>query len=369
MDHGEDWRSDLVEEHLAIAEEILAARGPSIDSCLLIGSLAAGYGTPRSDVDLLTFTSRDTDAPPDPGTGGQSGERRVDVEHVHLSEALALVESLGAYQVLTSDASQLYRANDALELFCRLMSTPRVLRESDGLRSLLARCRSVTESATRIRVSRATVLANNTLEDALGFLEIGDVRSALHSSGTMLHFGMDALCSALGDTFFGQKWNVQRVSSVLSGNPAYRQGLFALLDSGDTEAPVAVLRRIEICQQLLAVANVTAWEPATVHLRLPRTRTPHDALHRDRHWYLLKYTDRWTMSDGRRAYEVPWTAILVWGLAGGLAEAELVEVAGEEIGRAVGRRIPSALPLSLVRKLQELGALTASGASVDAGGQ
>ncbi|MEW2167480.1 hypothetical protein AB0912_31425 [Streptomyces sp. NPDC007084] len=357
MDQDEDWRNELVAEHLAVAGKILAARGPGIDSCLLIGSLAAGYGTTRSDVDLLTFTG-EADSLPGASAGEYSGERRVDVEHLRLSEALALIESLGSYQVLESDVSQLYRANDALELFCRLMSSPRVLRDSAGLRSLLARCRSVAESATRIRVSRATLLANNTLEDALGFLEIGDVRSALHSSGTMLHFGMDALCSALGDTFFGQKWNVQRVGSVLSRNPAYRQGLFALLDSGDTQTPSAVLRRIEISQQLLAVANVTVWEPATVHLRLPRFEAPRNAYRRDRHWYLLKYDARWAMSDGRRSYQVPWTAVLVWGLAGGLAEDELVEAGREEIGRAVGRQIPSALPLSLVHRLRELGALT-----------
>ncbi|MFB6718599.1 hypothetical protein ACFCV3_00475 [Kribbella sp. NPDC056345] len=359
--HSTGWREALLQRHRQAATSAVRSLPPgTFDSALLIGSLAAGLGTTSSDVDLLLLTDGPLLERPSPKTGA-SGVGRIDVEHLTLAEATARIESLRTYRVTESVTTQVYEVAEALELYCGLSSTPIVLQESDQLRALLDLCRTVDRSAARIRVTRATLLANNTLEDTLGFVATGDADSALISAATLLHFAVDAFCTANGDLYFGQKWNVQRLRRVLRADDPSGRAVVEALTGGAADRDAAfrlVARRIATAQQLLATANLTVWLDNEVRLMVPPAGPPsRGSVRRADRWHLLKYVERWILSDGRRHYEVPWTAVLVWSLAG-TGAASLEAAARSEIERQLGRAVSEALPRSLLQRLLELGALT-----------
>lgn len=354
---GETWHDALVQRHIATATELVERAVGDFDACVLVGSLVAGYGTPRSDVDLLVLVERDpATTGGSPLSPGSSNTDRVDIETISLSRAHALLAELSTYDVHLDNTSQLYRVSDALELQGRLTAGPRSIRDSDGLRSLLELARSVAGTTRRLRVSRATLLANNTLEDTLGFLAIEDFRSALYSVNTLLQFAMDALCSALGDPYFGHKWNVQRLRKVLEGT-SYLAHLVTVLDSPGVPTAPMIDRRIGLAQQMLVSANVTAWLPKSVPLTLPSGVARRNTLRRGDHWHFLKSADVWFMSDGARSFTVPWTAVLVWGLADGLLPDELGALARDEVAKYLDRSVPPQLGHSLVARLRDMGAL------------
>lgn len=252
-------RADVV---AAIEERI----GPQPDAILfLAGSVVEGLANPRSDLDAILVTDR-------PLAGLRAGAPlairtspfALDVEWWPRSRVEAILDDLGAYP---ADRERNLRSVESFESSeLRLLHRLRCglpLRGEANLHQL--RERVGTDVLARVLVDRAALEVDAQQTDVAGFVEEGDLCSALLQSAEMVGSTADALLAARGDTNLGRKWRLARLRRLegvdlgLPGGPLATTPaeFFFQLWTVSPDTPARVRRHLSECVRL--VNRVLPW--------------------------------------------------------------------------------------------------------------
>jgi len=248
----------ITESKLAAVQPVTAQLLSAEDSvdAYFGGSLMAGLGTTRSDVDLFMITDR-VDGP----LPAQHilDRQRLDVELRRLSDIERLLDKFATYRIVDGDWSQALPVedlDDAVRLAYSRPATP------DGLASRLrAAMRDRLPVLTQVLITRASVAALGAMEDMFGAREMGDWGAAGMLSRTVLLEALHAYFVGCGDPYLGHKWTYAKLRrhGVHNGLEAVAAPLLEADVSTPELAERVVDERIALAQKLLAVASTLGW--------------------------------------------------------------------------------------------------------------
>jgi predicted nucleotidyltransferase len=206
----------------------IAERVPRFDhaaAVFLSGSIVAGFGHANSDVDVFVcFPSRDdlerVRAAPDivaePSSGSPVAvfyveDVRWDVEFVHTEEIESLLRRLEAIQ----SVEKVPLADTEIDLLYRIV----VGRPLSGAPLVELWQQRIASSRLREALtSRYLDLADGMLDDALGFLESGDIHTAAYCARSGFEFGIQALLAADGRICPSVKWHIAQLRDRPAGS-------------------------------------------------------------------------------------------------------------------------------------------------------
>ena len=335
---------------------------PAVNCSWVSGSLTANLGTPTSDIDITVIVNPGIER----GAGDsevRSGQylvqkRRVDVEVRSLTWLEELKSAVRAYSVTAADSSQLFTDESILKAVAQLRSGIRIINDSASFSATRAALAGNEIEFRRLLISRSAMYANNTQEDLVGFILDGDHDSALIRGRDLLMFGLDAWATVRGELYPGGKWIWRRLQRVVTDSGTLRV-IRELVLPGPRTSPLPYLYRLNtVNQTLLAQALLLSW--STDPRRVVEPVLPDLSacgLWRGPYWTPNRLADHWYLTDRREGLSVPFTAVLCWALAGGLARAELV---AEVVGRSADwfdTRVSAATIESLIDELVKRGAL------------
>lgn len=167
------------------------------------GAPTAGLGTPQSDLDI--FVADQDESRPGLEQISFLGSR-ADIEHISLEALEAAVETVATFTVTRTDLSALTRCTSSLlDTLVRFALSDVVVDTTSSLARL--RARLTDDSAlTAFVVARHTLNAQNSAEDAEGFLQIEQGHAAHARAQLALRQAIQALLASRGDLYFGEKW-------------------------------------------------------------------------------------------------------------------------------------------------------------------
>jgi predicted nucleotidyltransferase len=196
--------------------EPLEAEWPQ-DCCVFVGgSTARGWGTPRSDVDVYVLGSEHDRGVTLPTV--EEGRPRVDVHEVSSARLEALFDKVSweVVQAGTDFVDQL-RVRDWLLLERLKHALP--LRGEAALEELRARLANTAH--THMLLQQHFTYADSYAEDAVGFLEAGDVDSAALAAQTAYLRAVDGLLVASGCYAWVAKWRSRAVRDTAPPHVSY----------------------------------------------------------------------------------------------------------------------------------------------------
>lgn len=306
---------------MTVAEEYAAA--PDVDAIYLAGSLPAGLGNARSDVDLFVISNA-------VGPGVEStrqhrvGDQRVDVE---IRDATWLKDLAGRFPAndltLKTFIDIESRKWPAFDPVVRLMrSTP--LKSSPLLEET---CAALTEQEPALRQLLITKFASeviNSVEDCVGALESEDVDTALLISHQLLCWASQAFLAGCGDLYLGNKWIPAKLQRSA---PRWAPLILQALAAGATDPRSMrdlVHTRIRLSQTLSSAAHTFGWsQPDAARHPLP-SQAARGPL-RPRDVFARRADDGALIADlDNRQILVSAEGLLLWGLCDGRPRDEVV---------------------------------------------
>ena len=254
----------------AVAEVTAAGLLPA-ERCavLVVGSVAYGWDTPTSDLDLCVITSQPWPGGPAGPTNPVSslpvlvepGDIRVEVTRVggrrcelkYWTDS-QLDQTLDKVGWDAFEAGALTQGVLSPEEYGLLQALHRAvpLEGEDWLRATADR---LAKSATRaMACSRLLTLSDGLTEDAAGHVRAGDTDSAVMTAWLAYGLAVDALLAAHGELADNPKWRARRVREMAPPELAYADfWAVATMRDLDPDDPVRwVNRTVRACQQLSA---------------------------------------------------------------------------------------------------------------------
>jgi hypothetical protein len=239
---------------LTVAESY--AGQPDVDSVYLAGSLTAGLGNVRSDVDLFVVTKGEADSSP---TQHHVDGYRVDVEQRQIGWLDEVAQRFPDYQITkrtyTDIIGPLFHYDEAIRL---MLSQP--VRSSptyERSRQILTKQRGVLR---KLLVTRFTADYLNSLEDCVGALESGDFDSGLVISHQLLLAAAQAFLAGCEDFYIGDKWIPPKLRrSAPQWDSVILDALFPP-SSTQLDKEAAVRERVRLAQTLTVAAQTLGWD-------------------------------------------------------------------------------------------------------------
>ncbi|MER7583825.1 hypothetical protein [Kitasatospora sp. NPDC097691] len=249
-----------------ITERKLAAVQPVADRLLAEadvvdayfgGSLMAGFGTSRSDVDLFVISDRQ--AGPLPAQHIHDRER-LDVEIRSPKDIDRLLEKFSDYRVSDGNwtqATPVKDIDDAVRLAYSRPATPdgEAARLREAMRDRLPVIR-------RLLINRASIECLMLLEDLFGAREMGDWGAASLLSRQLVMEALQGYFVGCGEPYIGHKWVYAKLDRHGVDN-GLREVAVPLLEAADVSTPELAARvvdeRIALAQKLLSVASTLGW--------------------------------------------------------------------------------------------------------------
>jgi hypothetical protein len=332
---------------------------PAVNCYWVTGSLTAGLGTRTSDLDITVITES---AANKRFCGIRAGVRdvnsqRADID-VHSIEWLRELPDLVCnYTASTTDHRQLFTAEPILKAVAQMHAGVRIVKDSAEFADVRAALQAGETDFRRLLVARAAMYANNTQEDVVGFIADGDFESALLRARDLLMFGLDAWAVARGEPYPGTKWIWRRLGRIIT-SPAALSLVRSMLFDPVPNAMSRVHQINALNQTLLAQALLVCWSrdlSAAVEPAVPDMRAR--GIWRAPGWTPNRMADEWYLTDRRSTYRMPFTAVICWAFANGLAIDDLagrvIKQSMEWFGVPISQRTAS----SVAGRLTELGAL------------
>lgn len=236
------------------------------------GSLALGWGNATSDADYFAITA----APWTGETNGRNsthsgdapglsmavyvGKRRVDVEYWTETQIDQLIDNVSWEQYdMNKTLMELVTIHD-FDVLQRIMhACP--LRNSDWL---AIRQERVNKSALRaLAVARNFTYTDIFIEDCVGQLEAGDLRSAVISARLAFGYAIDALLFSVGGGVGGNtlanKWRARHLAEVEQDVIAFDEywAIETMRDYDDDDPAAWVERVVLACRQVCLEVSVT----------------------------------------------------------------------------------------------------------------
>jgi hypothetical protein len=280
------------------------------------GSLTAGLGNPRSDVDVFLLHDGAVDPPVeqviDDGV-------RIDIEFRRMSDMERLLDDLA---VLSDDprdgldkVPSLGRLDDAARLFYAIPAD-----EGAGAR-LLSAVRQREDVLRRSRILRAASICSSKSEDVQGAVEAGDPRQQLEISGRLLLEALEAYTAGCGQYYVGHKWGFAKLRAT-PHHEALSDSLDGVFHDVPLSAATAVsMRRVALAQQLLAAAFALGWEhPGAAGWAACAGGSTSPAWRPDPQWVPVRYGDTVLLEGLDKTIHVRLSAtgLLLWSLAAAL---------------------------------------------------
>lgn len=205
-DEGVSWlTTELRERQLRLGADVAAgyAERPGVLGVYLAGSVAAGLGTPGSDVDVMVVLA--DEAPPFWAADQirQDGIR-VDVEFVS-DRRIAELGSLGDPFDLSTLNPRPWWLSDGLDDAIRMLTSVDVRPTDCVLKARGNLLEHQAELRRRVIALHCAVFAQ-LVEDLWGFAADGDTDSCLMVSLPCAESGLAALLAACGQLYLGRKW-------------------------------------------------------------------------------------------------------------------------------------------------------------------
>jgi hypothetical protein len=310
-----------------VARRLAAEAG--VHCALVGGSLAAGLGNSASDIDIFL-------AGPDLAAGRQrllAGGRWFDVHRYGFGELAALIRRVvtadpGAESIVgpvsEADLSVAIRLSDA-----RSVVTDE---ELDGLLGTLDRSR-----LAKLVIRRWNATAFNALEDLSGQRDAGDADAAVLCARSALLAAGKGVAAACGDLHDGLKWVYRQLERAAPAD--FPLAYFRTLTRCDPLSAGRCLRELEWLTQTFMIATAVLGLHSVPIDRWP-TWVPGDGpLRRAGGFYPSSAGEHLKITKpGVRLLRMRWDIALVWGLADGTDEAELIARADQLKGCAPAYR-------------------------------
>jgi hypothetical protein len=325
------------------------------------GSVPAGLSTTTSDLDIIAVTEGNQDTACGYLTVGDHecyvGQQRVHILVKPLDWLLQIPDLVGTFTATIRDSAQLFTDEALLKAVAQLYSGVRVVKDASGFARIRSSLRLAEIDFRRLMIARSAMYANNTQEDTIGFLAVGDLESALLRAQDLLKLGLDAWALAMGNVYPGQKWIWHRIVHVVS-DPAALALVRNLMFSHDSDLGTRILQINTLTQTLLGQAMLTSWAPEQRQLLAPVVPDMAAAgIWRSAEWITNRLADDWQLTDRRRAFSVPVTAAACWTLANGIGHEHLAAAVVELCHQRFGIEVRPAVAGSVIDRLSEIGAL------------
>jgi hypothetical protein len=189
-------------------------RRSCIRSASFVGSLAAGLGHAKSDVDVFAFCDQDHTHPLDVF---EEGSWRVDVETYPVQQLDALADPLAAFTGRADDIMTIATLHKSQwDMTARLLNA-RDMFLDDGGSIALARLRSLEGVFRQAWIHVRVWEMLGSLEDLWGFHADGDAETCRLWGSEMTLQSLEALCVATGHHYLGRKWlaaNLRRLDAA-----------------------------------------------------------------------------------------------------------------------------------------------------------
>lgn len=221
----------------------------TVRSVYCVGSLAAGLGSPRSDLDLYVFADEAQRSPVMTKVEG----RRIDIE---VRETDWLEQQLGWF-------------NDRSKRFLRAMARPRAhhdtlarfwyaaeLVHDDEHAERLAAFRANPTHCAEVLAGEQLFLSLGILEDVVGFLEAEDDISALNQSRVLLARATQAYLCSRHQFYLGDKWIPTKIRLLLDTHPEDRPAAYAWQLLSDRSVTAREMIAGASCLAAAACANL-----------------------------------------------------------------------------------------------------------------
>lgn len=318
----------------AAADEVAAiyrARPTSV-GIYRAGSLTAGLGNSRSDVDLYVISS---DPASEAVVQHVSADERVDVEirpRGWLTDLVAAVTTYDGSWRAPFAGPRLTQLDEAVRFLHAdvLLDSPEI--EQSGERLLAG-----ADHLRRWLIQTWTAHVHPFHEDLLGWYEDGDAEEAMMGSQTLLTHAAQAYLAGCGDYYVGHKW----VSAKLrrSAGPNFPHALWHRLLSSwpqdPREARQVVAERIRFSQALLVAAQTTGWE-APEASRWDHWGTSPEGVSRDVSWLPARFSDGILLARATgKPLRLSPQGLHLWGACDGRDRADVVQDLVAELAPAV----------------------------------
>ncbi|MEO3781473.1 hypothetical protein ABGB16_32765 [Micromonospora sp. B11E3] len=192
-------------KRIAAAGQVAAdlARQTPVDSAYVAGSLTAGLGNAKSDVDLFILSASDS-VPDGPVQFARDGGR-IDVEWLTLAQARRVLDALAGMDLTRQRLVELWPHFDDVDWYARFLSSVDVI-NSPALEKLRAKTKDVRQHIDDLIVVRWALGYNSSLEDFHGAVIEHDYDTASYSGSAMTVASAKAYVASLGDIYIGHKW-------------------------------------------------------------------------------------------------------------------------------------------------------------------
>lgn len=316
---------------LAIARTVAAdyVGRDDVEAVFLTGSLLAGLGSSYSDVDLFVIMKDDKDRRP---RQLKLDGQRVDVEFRPHGWMQSMADEI-RFDASTADPWSIVRSKVPYDLTVRLLlSEP--IKTSPEYDDVVRQLRQSETDLRRLIVGRYAQMAFGNLEDCLGFLEDGDVTSALVVSHDLLLNALQSFTAGCGDLYLGQKWILRKLDRS-AGSAFPHDTLRDLLHR--VEDPAATVEsRLRFAQSAVSAALLSGWD-APEASSWTEWQQGTSSVVRSIEWLPLRLTDAVVLAHrAQKTLKITPRALALWARIDGhrsadeVAEAVACELSGEE---------------------------------------
>jgi predicted nucleotidyltransferase len=302
-----------------VADTIMGGEGEVL-GMYLAGSLTAGLGSSRSDVDLFVIV---------PSTEQEAGlpqqrlheGTRVDIELRTADELRELTRLLGRFSATSSDFQQLFVPDHRVDAAVRLVLGRDIVSSPllDEIRRDLPRA--------ELRKTLIAQYCNRCLmflEDLAGAVRDGDTGTAELVSYALMLRALQAFLAGCDDLYIGEKWTWRKMERSGLGR-RHMDAIWGLLHGAGSTLDALVPARIAMTQALLSAAQVDGWdEPLAAGWSA--WGTARSGLCRAAEWLPIRLQDRTALMS------IDYTEVLLgndgvrlWGLADGRPRDAVVE--------------------------------------------
>jgi predicted nucleotidyltransferase len=287
----------------------------------LAGSLTAGLGSSRSDVDLFVIVPNAEQAAARIPEQRLHEGTRVDIEVRTDAELRELTGLLGEFTATSSDLRQLFVSADRVDAAVRLVLGADIVPSAllDEVRRELPR--------TELRKTLIAQYCNqslNLLEDLAGAVRDADDGTASLISYALVLRALQAYLAGCDDLYIGEKWTWRKLTR--SGlDQRHVADMWGLLHGGDMARDALVPARIAMTQALLSAAQVDGWDEPHAG-RWTAWGTARAGLCRAPEWLPIRLRDQTALvSVDYTEVHLSSDGVRLWGLADGRPRAAVVE--------------------------------------------
>ncbi len=362
----------LTGAHLAAARAVLD-RVVGRDKTLLAyvsGSLAAGLGHGKSDVDLYVAAAGD---PPEDCAYRETGVI-VQVNPLTPAGLEQIAATCAAYSDTAGSRPQMTQSETALQRAVRWAIGTVLAGGADGGQdgetggAALPGQEASRTVMRRVLMNRHAYLIGSMAEDTLGALEISDALTALHTSVLCVESAIECALAGTGDLYVGPKFLFRRLARSAALREVadcawelLRQPAAPALE----EAAGLAVRRLLFCSHLVSRAMLDGWDAPAPRIPAFADRRAAGGPVRSPWVHPVRYADTWGMAGPQSGYRTTGAMVMLWHALDGRGLAEVHRELARDTG---GGPVPRELLDSAVAQLIGNGAAVTDGGSIRAKG-